>query len=1019
MNLSEFFIRRPVLTTLMMTAILVGGILAYIYLPISSMPNVSYPVINVKVSFPGMNPETMANSVALPLEKELMGIPGLRLVSSSNTVGNTSIVLQFEIDKQMEIAAQDVQSAIIKAAPNLPANLPYGPTYRKVNPAEQPIIYLALTSETLPRTELYTYANTFIGQQISMLEGVSQVSTFGSVLAVRVQIDPDKLTGHDVTLAEVANAISTGNVYLASGQLDGSISAPLISIDGQLKNSLDYDKLIVTYRNGMPVRIADLGRSIDSFQNDKIYPQFIDAKGMLPSVTLAIQKEPDANAVAIADSIYALLNNLKNELPPALDLHVVYDRSLPIRETINDANLTLILAFILVVLVIYLFFGKIPETIIPAIVLPMSIIGTFIVMYLLGFTLDILSVLALTLAIGFIVDDAIVVLENVIKHVEAGESPFQASINGSRQILFTIISMTISLIAVFIPMLFMGGLIGKIFSEFAITLTTVTIISGLISLSLTPMLCSRFIRRRNSPPSEKSWTSKWSDYFNLSLRNKYQKLLVSLIHHKKIALFVGVACMLLTGLLFRYLPTDFTPDDDVGFFIIYAEEMEGGSSFKMLEDEKKLISVLRAHPYIESFIAISSYSELRKSINLIHLKPIQQRPPVQQVIQELYAQLSQIPGIQVFIKNIPLVDLAVGQESRGAYQIAFQSIYGDKIYKSAREMIEQMRRDPIFQGVNSDLGVNTPEIDVAILRDQASRLGISATDIENVFQYAYSGNLISRILTPIDQHNVVLELMPKFQRQLPTFDQLYLRSSTSQKLLPLSAVAEWSEVLGSSSISHMNQFPSVTISFNLAPGIALGDALERIDGLISEYVDPSVISLPIGAAKTFKESIKQAGMLLFLAVFVIYIVLGILYESFIHPITILTTLPPATLGGLLTLLIFGLPLSMYSYLGIILLIGIVKKNGIMIVDFAQENIRHRGMSPEAAIIDASLARFRPIMMTTAAAIFGALPIALGLGANAASRRPLGLVIIGGLFISQLITLFMTPILYLALEKIRK
>jgi len=1005
------------MTTLAMVAILCAGLLCYYLLPVSSMPNVNFPTINVRATFPGALPETMANSVALPLEKQFMAIPGLRIVSSNNTLGMTSIVLQFDINKDMLTAAQDVQEAVSTALPYLPPNIPYGPVYRKVNPAQQPVIYIGLTSRTMPRYDLYTYANTLIGQRISMLAGVSQVTTYGSVLAVRIQVDPAKLVNHDVTLAEVATAVRNENVFLATGQLDGTIEAPIISVDGELEKASDYENMIIAYRNGTPVRVQDVGRAVENFQNNKILGQYVDSTGAQPTVLLAIQKEPGANTVAIAEGIYHLLDELKDQLPPAIETHVLFDHSIPVKAAIHDAILTLVLALLLVVLVIYIFLGKIADTIIPSLVLPMSVIGTFIVMYALNFTLDNLSVLALTLAVGFIIDDAVVVLENIIRRVERGETPLEASLEGSREIGFTIVSMTLSLLAVFIPMLFMGGLIGKIFSEFAITLAAITIISGLISLTLTPMLCSRFIPPRSAQKEQKSFMEKLSDKFNSSMRNGYEKMLVKVFDHKFTALLIGLLCLIATLFMFYYLPTDFVPNEDVGFFAVYTQEREGGSSYRMLDFENKIIDVIKNEPGVDNFVALSSVNEYRKGLNFVHLKPQEDRKPITTIIQNLYEKLNQIEGVQSFIKNIPLIDLAIGQESRAAYQFALQGIHADSIYTSARRLLEQMRLDPIFQGVNSDLEIDTPQINVSILRDQASQYGITATDVENAFSLSYSGNLISLIQTPIDQYNVILELYPEYQRQAKTLNEIWLRSPLNASLVPLSATMQWEEGLGATSVNHINQFPSVTISFNLAPDVPLEIALTRLDELTRQHVEPGVSAQPIGAAKTFNESIKSSGYLLILTVFSIYIILGILYESFIHPITILTTLPPATFGGLLVLMIFGLPLSMYSFLGIILLIGIVKKNGIMIVDFALENVRLRGMNAKDSIIDACLVRFRPIMMTTMAAIVGVLPIALGFGANAEARRPLGLVIIGGLLISQLITLFITPILYLGLEEV--
>jgi hydrophobic/amphiphilic exporter-1 (mainly G- bacteria), HAE1 family len=1017
MNFSALFIKRPVMTTLAMIAILFAGLICYYLLPISSMPNVNFPTINVKATFPGALPETMANSVALPLEKQFMAIPGLRIVSSNNILGNTSIVLQFDIDKDMVTAAQDVQEAVSTALPYLPPNIPYGPVYRKVNPAQQPVIFIGLTSSTMPRSDLYTYANTLIGQRVSMLEGVSQVTTYGSILAVRIQVDPAKLVTHDVTLAEVAAAVQHENVFLPTGQLDGTLEAPIISANGVLVHGREYDQMIVAYRNGTSVRIQDLGEAIENFQNNKILAQYVDSKGAQPTVLLAIQKEPGANTVAIAKGIYQLLDELKGQLPPAIETHILFDHSIPVQAAIKDATITLVIALILVVLVIYAFVGKITETIIPALVLPMSVIGTFIVMYCLNFTLDNLSVLALTLAVGFIIDDAVVVMENIIRRVEIGETPLEASLNGSREIGFTVVAMSLSLIAVFIPMLFMGGLIGKIFSEFAITLTAITIISGFISLTLTPMLSSRFIPPRKNQENHQTRMSKISDKLNSSLRNAYHKMLLKVFDNKFAALMIGLITLVASVYMFYYIPTDFVPNEDVGFFVIYTQEREGGSSYRMLDYQNQIIDLLRKEPSVDTFVAISSVNEYRKGLNYVHLKPEGQRPPINQIIQDIYGKLNKIEGVQSFIKNIPLIDLAIGQENRSAYQFALQGIKSDSIYRSAKRLVDRMRKESMFQGVNSDLEIDTPQINVKILRDQASQYGITATDVENAFSLSYSGNLISLIQTPIDQYNVILELYPKYQQQAKTLNDIWLRSPFNLKLIPLSATMQWEEGLGATSINHINQFPAVTISFNLAPGIPLETALAKLDQLTKELVEPDVTAQAIGAAQTFNESIKSSGYLLIITIFSIYIILGILYESFVHPLTILTTLPPATFGGLLVLLIFGMPLSLYSFLGIILLIGIVKKNGIMIVDFAIENIRLRGMAAREAIIDSCLVRFRPIMMTTMAAIFGVLPIALGFGANSEARRPLGLVIIGGLCISQLITLFITPILYLGFENL--
>lgn len=1022
MNPSAPFINRPVMTSLAMAAILFTGLICYFHLPISSMPNVNFPTINVLTSFPGALPETMANSVALPLEKQFMGIPGLRIVSSNNTLGKTSIVLQFDIDKDMETAAQDVQEAVTAALPNLPPGLPYGPVYRKINPSLQPILLIAMTSPILPRYDLYTYANTLLGQRISMLSGVAQVITYGSVLAIRIQVDPAKLVTHNVTLEEVAAAVQRENVFLPTGLLDGDIEAPIISVNGELITVEDYEEMIVAYRNGTPVRIRDIGRAIKNFQNNKLSLDYVDAEGSHPTVVLAIQKEPNANTVSLADDIHRLVEELKPQLPAAVQTHLIFDRSISIKAAIDDALITLFFALLFVVFVMYLFLGKITDTIIPSLVLPLSVIGTFIVMYWLDFTLDNLSVLALTLAVGFIIDDAVVVLENIIRRMEMGETPLKAALEGSREIGFTIISMTLSLLAVFIPMLFMGGLIGKLFSEFAITLAAITILSGFIALTLTPMLCSRFIaskkkRGPNPQGSQKTKMERISERVNRSLQRVYHKVLLKAFDYSFTILLIGLATLFATIYLFRHIPTDFVPNDDVGFFLVSTEEREGGSSHKMREYEDQIVELLKSEPSVDAFVAISSLDEYRKGLNYVQLKPLGERPPIDSIIQSIYKKLSYIEGIQAFIKNIPLIDLAFGQQNRSAYQFALQGINARHIYKSAKQLIEKMKAEPMFQGVNSDLEIDTPQINVSLLRDQAAEYGITAKNIENAFSLSYSGNLISLIQTAIDQYNVILELYPEYQQDPSTLNEIWLRSPFNQKLVPLSATMNWTEGLGATSVNHIDQFPSVTISFNLAPGVPLQTALAKLSDLTDEFVEPGVSAHPIGAAQTFNESIKSAGFLLLLTIFCIYIILGILYESFVHPITILATLPPATFGGLIVLLIFEMPLSMYSFLGIILLIGVVKKNGIMIVDFALENIRLRGMKAKEAIIDACLIRFRPIMMTTMAAIFGVLPIAFGFGANAEARRPLGFVIIGGLCISQLITLFITPILYLEIEKL--
>lgn len=1063
MNLSAPFIYRPVMTTLLTLAVILLGISAYNKLPVSNLPDVNYPTITVTVTFPGANPKTMANTVATPLEKQFMTIPGIKYVTSSNTLGLSSIILEFDINKDIDLAAVDVDAAIVTAKPQLPPNLPQDPTFKKVNPSSTPIIYLSVTSPTMTNGELYDYANTIIGQRISIIEGVSQVVVYGSPTAVRAQVDPGLIASLGLTLQDLAASMNNANQYQPLGQFDGTYSADTIYDNGALYNADAYDPLIVMYKNAAPVRLESLGIVLDSLQNDRGVRRYIDRTTNQPSVTLAVQRQPGANAVKVADAIRELLASLESQLPGALQLKVIFDRSESVRASVRDVELTLIIAFILVVLVIFIYLGKFKDTIIPALVMPMSIIATFAAIYPLGYTLDNLSLLALTLAIGFIIDDAIVVLENVVRHIEKGETPFVAAVEGSKQISFTIVSMTLSLVAVFIPLIFMAGLIGKLFQEFSITLTIVTIMSGIISLTLTPMLCSRFI-----PPREQLHEGRFSAFsarFNARMLNYYKKGLTWVLDHRKTALLVGAISVFLSVYMFKILPTDFIPDEDIGFITAYTEADQGTSSDQMYQYQLQVIEILKQEPTIESMLSISSSPEYRQGLVFIRLIPRNQRKDVGQLIQEWNPKLSSIPGVNVFLKNVPLIDLNIGPQVRGAYQFLMQSLNSTELYQAAERLIAKMRADSTFQGISTDLEVKTPQITLDIQRDQAYALGVDVLNFEQALLLSYSGNRVSRIQTPIDQYDVILELNRDLQRDPRSLYSIYLRSSLSNStssssqastnfqtgtytasanyeatsssalgtssqsspaastsnsvLIPLSAVANWKEEVGPASINHFAQFPAVTITFNIAPGIPLSDGIKKLRELASGSFSENVTGDVKGAAQTFEEAIRSVSVLLIITILTIYIVLGILYESFIHPLTILSTLPPAILGALLTLYFTGRPLSLYAYLGIILLIGIVKKNGIMMVDFALDNIRSKGESAEKSIFDACMVRFRPIMMTTAAAIMGALPIALGVGAGADSRRPLGYVIIGGMCVSQLITLFLTPVIYLYLERMRE
>lgn len=1014
MNLSYPFITRPVMTTLIMIAIFVIGLASFDRLPVSSLPDVDYPTITVTVPFPGANPSIMANTVATPLEKQFMTIPGIRYVTSSNTLGSSSIVLQFELSRDVDLAAVDVESAIVAAKPQLPPDLPQDPTYKKVNPSATPIIYVAVTSSTMRQGELYDYANTVIGQRISIIDGVAQVSVYGSPTAVRAQIDPGALASMNLTQEQIATVIAQQNQYKPLGQFDGNHTASTIYDNAGLLHAEDYEPMIVAYKDGSPVRLSDLGVVVESLRNDRGIRRYADKSVNQPSVTLAVQRLPGANAVDVANDVRKLLVSLQDQLPASLDLIVVFDRSISIKDSIHDVELTLVIAFLLVILVIFFYLGKIRDTIIPSLVMPMSIISTFAVMDYLGYTLDSLSLLALTLSIGFIIDDAIVVLENIVRRIEQGETPLTASIVGSQQIGFTIVSMTVSLIAVFIPIIFMAGLVGKLFQEFAITLTIVTVASGIISLTLTPMLCATFLPPRAD--IHKGRFAGFSEHINDKLLSWYKSGLEWVLGRRRLMLGVGIACVLLSALLFIILPTDFIPDEDIGFIIAYTEAGQGTSSDEMNRMQGELLEILRKDPAINAIVSNSATPEYRQGIIFLSLVPPSERPAINKVIGNFQTQIKDVVGINVFFKVIPLIDLNVGTQVRGAYQYLMQSLDPKDLYTSAEALYDRMRDDPMFQGISTDLEIKTPQINLDIQRDLASSLGIDALSIEQAFLLGFSGNRISRIQTPIDQYDVILELTRDQQRSPLALNDMYIRSTITNELVPLDTLVNVSDGVGPASINHFSQFPAVTITFNIAQNTPLSTALERLRGLASQTLAPGVTGNVKGAAETFEESINSLSFLLIITVFAIYIILGMLYESFIHPLTILSTLPPAILGALLTLYITGRPLSLYAYLGIILLIGIVKKNGIMMVDFALDNIRSKGETAEKSIYDACLVRFRPIMMTTFAAILGALPIALGIGAGAESRRPLGFVIIGGMVVSQLITLFLTPVIYLYFEE---
>jgi hydrophobic/amphiphilic exporter-1 (mainly G- bacteria), HAE1 family len=1028
-NISEGFIKRPIATSLLMAAIALFGLVAYRQLPVSDLPNVDFPTLLVTAQLPGANPETMGASVATPLENQFSTISGLESMTSVNSLGSTQITLEFALDRSLDGAAVDVQGAITQASKLLPQGMPTPPVFTKVNPADQPILYLVVTSTTMPPWTLDEYAETRIAQRISQVSGVAQVQVLGGQkYAMHAQLDPHALAARQIGINEVEAALRNWNVNVPTGSIIGPHQVFTLQASGQLMNADEYRNQIISYRNNAPVRLEQLGTIVDGVEDQRTGSWYYTSDAKQSAITLGIQRQPGTNTIAVADAVKALIPQFRAELPASVHMDLLYDRSDTIRESYHDVQFTMALTLALVIFVIFIFLRNVWATVIPSLALPFSIIGTFSVMYFLNYSLDNLSMMALILSVGFVVDDAIVMLENIYRHVEMGEDPLHASLEGSREIGFTIVSMTLSLAAVFIPVLFMGGVLGRLFREFAVTICVAILISGVVSVTLTPMLCSRFLKRPKKHGEAGSGHSRFYEVTERAFQrwlNGYDRTLQIVMRHR-VATMVAFAVLLLsTAVLFVVVPKGFIPDQDASQISVITQAAQGTAYGKLVEYQDRVADIIRRDPNVEGLVSTigGNASMTLGGPNLgqivVTLKPRSERKElVGDIIEKLRPQLDKVVGMQVFMQNPPTIRIGA-QVSKSLYQFSMQSPDKNALYAAARKLEAALSELPGLQDVTSDLQVTSPQVSVDIDRDKAAALGVTANQIESAFYDAYGPRWVSTIYGSVNEYKVLLELAPEFQQDPSALSMLYFKGGgANSPVVPLDTLATMKQQVGPQTVNHYGQLPAVTISFGLAPGASLGDVLSRVRTVTTDTLPDGVTGQFQGAAAAFQGALSNLAVLLVIAVLVVYIVLGILYESYIHPLTILSGLPSAAFGALLTLIIFHMDLNIYAFVGMIMLIGIVEKNAIMQVDFALEAERS-GMSAEQAIYQGCLIRFRPIMMTTMAALLGAVPIAIGFGAGGEARQPLGMAVVGGLLFSQLVTLYLTPVFFTYMAQLQQ